>query len=140
MSNKLDPKRLAFVEALYCTGKRPREIERETAAAFGVKPRTVRNYLTRVKTKLGVAFGEQAPEAIKARSEAMLLEAYAAAKLRGDPRAMADVAMRLAELSGALSSNVNFRGNVKVEGLGDMLGAVLASDTAAAKANAAKGR
>jgi hypothetical protein len=124
----VDPKRLARCEELYCAGARPRDIERTIAAEFRVGKRTVRNYLKRVKVKLGAAFEGQPPAAIRARTEAMLSDAYALAKEKGDARVMADIAMRMAEVHGAHSSSVNFRGNVKVEGLADLLSDALKGD------------
>lgn len=125
----VDPKRLARCEELYCSGKRPREVESTLAKEFSVSKRTVRNYLKRVKVKLGTAFEGQPPAAVRARTEALLSDAYEVAKTKGDARSMADIAMRLAEIHGAHSTSVNFRGNVKVEGLADLLGEALKNGT-----------
>jgi hypothetical protein len=122
---RVDPKRLVFVENLYCKGVATRAIEQRTAAEFRCSRRTVRNYLRKVRERLGRAFEKQSKPAALARTESLLAEALELARAKGDPRVLADIAMRMAEVHGALPSR-SF--SVKADagtGLADALGAVM---------------
>lgn len=126
MANHVDPKRLERCEELYLTGIKPRAIERQLAKELGVCKRTVRNYLAKVRERLGTAFAGEDPGAVRSRAESMLLDAYNVAKEKGDGGTMARIAMQLAELHGAHVPAHAFKGSVAVEGVGDLLGRALA--------------
>ena len=106
---KIPRERLEFVEKLYLAGVPESRIQQRTVRRFEVSYRTARRYLQRVQGRLATRAGG-APcgaAAILARSEQMLLEAFAAAKrktFQGEPspdtKTMALVAYRLAELRG----------------------------------------
>jgi len=106
---KIPRERLEFVEKLYLAGVPESRIQQRTVRRFEVSYRTARRYLQRVQGRLATRADEAPvdPAAILARSEQMLLEAFAAAKrktFQGEPspdtKTMALVAYRLAELRG----------------------------------------
>lgn len=106
---KIPRERLEYVERLYLGGIPEHKIQQRTVRRFEVSYRTARRYLQLAQAKFARAQTETPtdPAAILARSEALLLEAYAAAKrktFQGEPspdtKTMATVAYRLAELRG----------------------------------------
>lgn len=99
----IDPIRIDHAERLYVAGRSPRSIQRTLAKAYTVDARTARRYLARAKARI-TKRGEHAPnpDAGRARSESMLLEAARFAREQQDPKALALCAQRLAELDGAL--------------------------------------
>lgn len=117
----IDPIRIDHAERLYVAGRSPRSIQRTLAKAYTVDARTARRYLARAKARI-TKRGEHAPnpDAGRARSESMLLEAARFAREQQDPKALALCAQRLAELDGALGPK-----RVEISGPG---GAALAID------------
>lgn len=99
----IDPARIDLAERLYLAGRTPRSIERTIAHRFGVTTRTARNYLARAKKRLGNRPANAInPDAGRTRAESLLLEAAAMARAKEDPKALAIIAHRLAELDGAV--------------------------------------
>lgn len=122
MASRIPPERLQRVEAMLLEGATSRAIERACIDAFGVGRRQVRNYIAKVRKRLAASFAGQDPDVVRARVEAMLLEAYALAKSLGHTGDMERIATRLAELHGAYAKK--FEGDVKVSGLADALASV----------------
>lgn len=121
--NLIPRERLEFVESAYLAGRADHLIRKAICDRYGVTLRTARRYLRRVREKLA-ALPAPDPAAVRARSEAMLLEAYGLARdavkyvtfqdgvgpmtakeTRAVPApevgTMASVAFRLSELHGA---------------------------------------
>lgn len=102
-STVIDPLRIDHAERLYLAGRAPRSIQRALVKAYGVEPRTARRYLALAKTRITKRGSSTPnPDAGRARAEEMLLEAAKLARAKGDPKALALCAQRLAELDGAL--------------------------------------
>jgi len=100
--------RLDLVEKLYLTGVPEHRIQRRICDEYGVSTRTARRYLERVRAKLADR-PVTPPETVRARAEAMLLEAYETARDKRDRTgaampdcgSMVAASYRLAELHGA---------------------------------------
>lgn len=67
--------RLEYVERLYLKGVSEHRIQSKVSERYGVTTRTARRYLARVRLRLSKLPAAQ-PEAVRLRSEAMILEAY----------------------------------------------------------------
>lgn len=97
-----------MVEKLYLDGVPEHRLRARLCREFGVTVKTARRYLALAKERFA-KLPAPAPEAVRARSEAMLLRAFATAKGKigptgtpnPDASTMATVAWRLAELHGA---------------------------------------
>ena len=99
----IDPIRIDHAERLYLAGRTPRTIQRTLTRTYGVTPQTARHYLARAKKRLASRpSNEISPDAARARAESLLLEAAAMARAKEDPKALAMIAHRLAELDGAV--------------------------------------
>jgi hypothetical protein len=114
---RIPPERLERVRDLWLLGRSSRSIERTICAEYGVTARQARNYIRRMRDKIGL----EAPtgtEAARKRSEEILLEVLERAESRppalGGPdfKTMATVARHLAELNGALVQKVEHSGGV----------------------------
>jgi len=100
--------RLEMAEALYLEGVPDHRLRGRLCAEFKVSQKTARRYVDRVRAKFAL-HPAPTPEAIRARSEAMLLRAYETAEGKVGPTGMANpdtgamvaAAWRLAELHGA---------------------------------------
>lgn len=112
----IPPERLDYVEGLYLSGTPDQRIVRMVAKRYEVTRRTARNYLVLVRERFPKRPAPP-PEAIIARSDSLLLDAYLTAKRRKhltqwgmqdapDCATMAAAAWRLAELHGAASTRV----------------------------------
>ena len=102
-STVIDPIRIDHAERLYLAGRTPRTIQRTLTRTYGVNPSTARSYLARAKKRLGNRPANAInPDAGRARAESLLLEAAAIARSKEDPKALAIIAHRLAELDGAI--------------------------------------
>ena len=71
--------RLALAERLYLTGVSDHLAQQQLSDRFGVSHRQARRYLERIREKFA-KLPQPSPEAVRARSEAMLLEAYGLAR------------------------------------------------------------
>lgn len=99
----IDPLRIDHAERLYLAGRTPRSIQRTLVKAYTVSPSSARRYLALAKARIAKrGYSAPNPDAGRARAEGMLLEAAALARAKGDPKALALCAQRLAELDGAL--------------------------------------
>lgn len=104
----IPPERLVMAQKLYLTGVPDHRARARLEHEFGVTEQTARKYLTIAKERIGL-IPTATPEAIRARSEAMLLHAYETAESKQGPTGapnpdastMASAAWRLAELHGA---------------------------------------
>lgn len=140
---RIPRERLVYVERLWLAGVPDHRLQQRVAKRYGVTLRTARRYIARVRHRLA-AREAAAPEAVRARAEAMLLESFAVAKKAikvvtwideaGAKRskeyaapevgAMVAAASRLAELYGAvrparLEITGRNGGPVEVAGLSD---------------------
>ena len=109
---KIPRARLDEVRGRYLSGQPSLKIQSECAAKWGITQRQVRNYLKRVRAQLAKHATDDL-EAVRARSEQLLLETYELSRARqgytmagtayDDPdlKTMATCAYRLAELYGA---------------------------------------
>lgn len=104
-----------FVRELYLGGVGDRAIEDRASKRFGVTTRQVRTYIARVKARLA-AEGVANPGPARLRSEELLLEALGVARDAGDARAMSLIAVRLADLHGALVQRMEHSGEVRTTG------------------------
>lgn len=97
-----------MAEALYLDGVPDHRLRGRLCAEFKVSQKTARRYVDRVRAKFA-KHPAPSPEAIRARSEALLLRAYETAEGKVGPSGMANpdtgamvaAAWRLAELHGA---------------------------------------
>lgn len=99
----IDPERIDLAEKLYLKGSPPRSIYLTLCRRFSIDLRTAQRYLARAKKRLGNRPANTInPDAGRARAEGLLLEAFVIARVKEDPKAMAIIAHRLAELDGAV--------------------------------------
>lgn len=116
--NKIDPRRLERVEALYLSGTPVREIQRRVSEEFGCTRRMVRNYLALVRTKIAELAKGETPEDIRARVDGMLLRAFKLAGDTADPKAMVAAAHRYGELHGVFApKKLEVSASLDLEGL-----------------------
>jgi len=94
------------VERQWCIGRTPRAIERDCAKQFECSKRTIRVDLAIARKRLAAGFKDTDPDAVRARAETMMLEAFEVAK--GAKRAgdMVLAAQRVAEVHGAFERKV----------------------------------
>jgi hypothetical protein len=125
-TTRIDPRRIEDAQERWLKGESPREIQRALADAYGVQSRQARRYLRIARERLAAEVKTVNPEAIVARAEGMLLEAYKAAQVRnastGQPNANAMVvaAQRIAELHGVMAPQ-KVKLDATITGLGDLL-------------------
>ncbi len=111
--------RRAWVEEQFAHGVPTRKIEREGRDKFNCHRRTIRGDIAVARKRLGEAFAAETADAVRARSERILLDALEAARAKGDIAGQALIAQRLAEIHGAFKREVTL--DVKFTGLADLL-------------------
>ncbi len=118
---------LVLTEELWLAPCSTREITKRVSEAHHVSHRTVRRYIEKVSTRYATLFeaaGSNA-NAIRARAESMLIDAFDVAKANNRAGDMITAAQRIAELHGAFKQE--FKLDATPLGIAELLGEVMRS-------------
>jgi len=114
----IDPRRLDETEKRYLAGTPTKQIERELAAQFNIKPGQVRRYIAIVRKRVSESFAATSEEERRAHLNALLHRAYQTAEAGGlhgpDAKAMVAAVKTMAEIEG-LTAPKKFELTAKVD-------------------------